>query len=209
MPGLDDGGEVRVLRAPRRTTVPSDGQPHRVAVSSFEGPAELELVCTPELSPLVSLVARFDNLGQEPLLAGPVDLVRDSGFVGRAQLKYAGVKERVKLSFGSEDSLRVVRDRLDKPDESRLTGRRTTHCEVKLFVSNTGPKAEKVALEERILVSEVKEVEVRLLPKETRPAPANVSKDGIVRFELSVPPHEQQKVELVYEISAAGKVAGL
>ncbi|MHB8872326.1 MAG: mucoidy inhibitor MuiA family protein [Myxococcaceae bacterium] len=209
MPGLDDGGEVRVLGAPQRASVPSDGQPHRVALSAFEAPAQDELLCAPELSALVSRVARFDNLGKQPLLAGPVDLVRDSGFIGRSQLKFAAVGERVKLSFGSEDSLRVVRDVQEKQDESRLTGRRTTRREVKLFVSNTSGTAQSVALEERLLVSEVKEVEVKVLPKETRPSPASVSKEGIARFELAVPPHGQQRVDFVYEISAASKVAGI
>ena len=209
MPGLDDGGEVRVLEAPQRSSVPSDGQPHRVALSAFEAAAQEELVCAPEKSPLVSRVARFDNLGKQPLLAGPVDLVRDSGFVGRSQLKFAAVGETVKLSFGSEDALRVVRDLLEKQDESRLTGRRTTRSDVTLFVSNAGGKTEKLALEERILVSEVKEVEVKVLAKDTRPPPASVSKEGIVRFELTVPPRAQQKVEFAYEVSKAAKVAGI
>ena len=68
---------------------------------------------------------------------------------------------------------------------------------------------ERLAIEERILVSEVKEVEVKLVAKDTRPAPSSVSKEGILRFELAVPPHEQQKVEFAYEISAAANVAGL
>jgi uncharacterized protein (TIGR02231 family) len=209
MPGLDDGGEVRVLSAAQKTSVPCDGQPHRVAISAFEAPAQEELCCAPEKSPLVSLLARFDNTGKQPLLAGPVDLVRDSGFIGRSQLSFAAVGERVKLSFGSEDALRVVRDVVEKEDLSRLTGRRTTRREVKLFVSNTGGKPEKVALEERILVSEVKEIEVKVLAKDTRPAPASVSKEGIVRFELALPARAQATVELTYEISKAAKVAGI
>src|SRR5439155_21982376 len=78
MPGLDDGGEVRVLVAPQKATVPSDGQPHRVGLSSFEAKAKVDRLCAPEISPLVSLVARFDNAGAHVLLAGPVDLVRQS-----------------------------------------------------------------------------------------------------------------------------------
>ncbi|MBS1153821.1 MAG: hypothetical protein H6Q89_5519, partial [Myxococcaceae bacterium] len=109
LPGLDDGGETRLLKAPAKVTVPSDGQPHRIPLSSFETPARLERSCAPELTPLISLVARFANAGPHVLLAGPVDLLRQSGFVGRAQLKFAGQSETVALSFGSEDGLRVVR----------------------------------------------------------------------------------------------------
>ena len=155
-------------------------------------------------------MARFDNAGRQPLLAGPVDLVRDSGFVGRSQLKFAAVGERVKLSFGSEDALRVVRDVIEKQDESRLTGRRTTRREVRLFVSNTGGRAEKVAIEERMLVSEVKEVEVKA-PAQGHPPGAGLRLEGRHRALRAgaCPRASRQKVELAYEISAAAKVAGI
>jgi uncharacterized protein (TIGR02231 family) len=209
MPGLDDGGEVQVLSSPAKATVPADGQPHRVPLSSFESAAATELACAPELSPLVSLVATFPNRGRHVLLAGPVDLVRGNGFVGRTLLKFAAVGEAVKLSFGSEDNLRAVREVHEKRDESRITGRRTTQRTVRLFLSNASGQACQVALDERILVSEVKEVEVTLLAKETVPAPREVSRDGIVRFLLDLPPRAQERVTLAYEISASGKVAGL
>jgi uncharacterized protein (TIGR02231 family) len=209
MPGIDDGGQVQLLSVPGKASVPSDGQPHRVFLSAFDAPAKTELLCAPELSPLVSLVARFENRGKHVLLAGPVDLIRHSGFVGRAQLKFAAIGEGVKLAFGSEDHLRVGRDVLSEQDENRLTRRRKIHRTVKLFVSNAGGAPARLALEERILVSEVKEVEISLLPRECSPVPSGPSKDGILRFELQLPARSQQEVKLAYEISAAAKVEGL
>jgi uncharacterized protein (TIGR02231 family) len=209
LPGLDDAGEVRVLVAPRKVTVPPDGQAHRVPLGAFEAPAATRLFCAPERSPLVSLVATFENRGQHVLLAGPVDLVRESGFVGRSQLKFAAVGEQIRLSFGSEDHLRVTRQELQRREESRLTGRRTTEKTVKLFVSNAGTDRVKLEVEERIPVSEVKEVEVALRPKDTSPQPVEVTRDGIVRFQLELPPREHVELKLGYDVSAAAKVVGL
>ena len=115
----------------------------------------------------------------------------------------------MKLSFGSEDHLRVARDETRREEESRLTGRRTIQRAVKLFVSNAGAEAVKLALEERLPVSEVKEVEVSLRAKDTRPAPAEVTRDGIVRFLLELPPRDHREVTLAYDVSASAKVAGL
>lgn len=209
LPGLDDGGEALTLKAPHRVSVPSDGAPHRVPLFQFTAPAESELLGTPEHSSLVHRVARFDNRGPAVLLAGPVDLVRTSGYVGRAQLKFTGLGERLKLGFGSEDTLRIARLVDSKEDTQRLTGRRTRTHLIKLFLSNTGPRPEKVVLEERMPVSEVEAVEVKLLAEQTRPAPTKVSEEGIVRFELAAPPRSQQELAFTYSVSSSSKVAGL
>ena len=209
LPGLDDGGEAVLLSAAARASIPSDGQPHRVPLSFFEAKAVVERVCPAELTPAVSVVARFPNAGKHVLLAGPVDLLRTSGFIGRGQLKFAGVGETVVLSFGSEDGMRVVRRLEQKTEEARLTGRRTTRNAVKLFVSNASDVAARVVLEERVPVSEVKEVEVQVLVKDCKPAPGPVSKDGIARIELQCEPGATREVDFVWELSAAAKVAGL
>ncbi|ADO72041.1 DUF4139 domain-containing protein [Stigmatella aurantiaca] len=209
MPGLDDGGEALTLKASHRVTLPSDGAPHRVPLFQFTAPATSELVGTPEHSPLVHRVARFENKGTSVLLAGPVELVRTSGYVGRAQLAFAGVGERVKLGFGSEDALRISRQVETKQDTNRLTGRRVRTHFVKLFLSNTGHQPEKIAIEERMPVSEVEAVEIELLKDKTKPAPVKVSQDGIVRFELSAPPRSQQTLDFTYAVSSSSKVAGL
>ena len=209
LPGLDDGGEALTLSAPHRVTVPSDGEPHRVSLFRFTAPATSELVGTPEHSPLVHRVARFDNRGPAVLLAGPVALLRTSGYVGRAQLPFTGVGERLKLGFGSEDTLRIARLVDSKQDVQRLTGRRTRTHQVKLFVSNTGTRPERLVLEERMPVSEVEAVEVKLLAEQTKPAPAKVSEEGIVRFELAAPPLSQQELAFAYSVASSSKVAGL
>lgn len=209
LPGLDDGGEARLLEAQGKVSVPSDGQPHRIPLSSFEAKAELERVCPAELTQSVSLVARFPNAGGQVLLAGPVDLVRQSGFVGRSQLKFAAPGETLKLSFGSEDGLRVERVQEEKLDESRLTGRRTTVRTVTHFVSNASLAAARVVIEERVPVSEVKEVEVQVLTRACSPAPAAVSKEGVARIELELPANGTKKATFAWELQAAGKVAGV
>ncbi|MCY1030712.1 mucoidy inhibitor MuiA family protein [Corallococcus sp. BB11-1] len=209
LPGMDDGGEPVTLASPHKATVPSDGEAHRVALFTFASPAGSELVACPEQSPLVHRVARFDNTGPAVLLAGPVDLMRDQGYVGRAQLKFAGRGERVKLGFGSEDSLRVSRQ-VDVGEEvARITGRRTRTQRVKLFVSNMGAKPADLAVEERMPVSEVEAVEVALLKDATKPAPTQVSEEGIVRFQLNLPPRSRQTVAFGFTLTSAAKVSGL
>ncbi len=209
MPGLDDGGEARLLVFAGKATIASDGQAHTLPLTHFEAPATVERVCPAELSSLVFTVARFANTSGQPLLAGPVDLIRQAGFVGRGALPFTAPNEVVKLSFGSEDGVQVTRVADEKRDEARLTGRKTTKKIVTLHVSNASSRALDLGIDERIVVSEVKEVEVRVLTKECTPAPTTVSADGIARLNVSLPPNGTKTVTFTWELSAASKVAGV
>lgn len=209
MPGLDDGGETRLLSAAGATTINGDGQPHRVALFTFGAKAVVERVCPAELTSLVFVLSRFTNSSGQVLLAGPVDLIRDSGLVGRAQLKFAAPGETVKLSFGNEDGIQVIRDTEEKIEEARLTGRRTTTKKVQLHVSNTRAEPTRLIIEERVPVSEVKEVEIQVLTKDCAPAPSTVTKDGVARIEVDLAANATKTAKFTWEISAAAKVAGV
>ena len=80
---------------------------------------------------------------------------------------------------------------------------------MKLTLSNTGTRPQKVVIEERMPVSEVEAVEVKLLQEQTKSAPAKVIKDGIVCFELAAPPRLQQELAFAYSVATFAKVAGL
>ncbi|WP_062645763.1 mucoidy inhibitor MuiA family protein [Streptomyces maremycinicus] len=213
LPGLDDGDEVRVLNSPAPVSVPSDGRAHRVPLSSFSTTASLEYSCAPELSPLVTQVARFDNRSGHALLAGPVDLIRGSGFTGRGTLDFTAPHAPVELAYGSRDDHRVVRHTEETRDTATLTQRTVVTRTVRLHVSRFSTPGEQgdrvVVLRERIPVSEVSAVEVRLRKEACSPAPDTVDADGIAVWSVPLPPGGRRTVTLVYELSASAKVAGL
>jgi uncharacterized protein (TIGR02231 family) len=216
LPGLHDGGDVRVLSAPDPVSVPSDRRPHRVHVTSFTAPCAVENSCAPELSPLVVTTARLTNTSGHVLLAGPVDLVRGSGFVGRGRLDFAGAGEEFELAFGSEDTFRVVRHTEESRDTTGLAAinqRTVLTRRVRLFVSRLdappGAADREIAVRERIPVSEVSAVEVGLRTEACRPQPDEVDSEGIVRYALTLAPGEHREIDLVYEVTAASSVTGL
>ncbi|MER5865247.1 mucoidy inhibitor MuiA family protein [Kitasatospora sp. NPDC002040] len=214
LPGVDDGGEVRVLHAPAPARVPGDGRPHRVPLTAFTTPASSEYSCAPELSPLVTRVARFTNAAGHALLAGPVDLVLGSGFTGRAELEFTAPGAPAELSFGSSDAYRVVRETEEARSSAGALSTRTVQTRtVRLHLSRfSGPddRADQpVTVRERIPVSEVAAVEVRLRKELCSPAPDELDPDGIVRWQLTLPPGGRRTVTLVYEVTATAKVAGL
>ncbi|MFS0691380.1 mucoidy inhibitor MuiA family protein [Streptomyces nitrosporeus] len=213
LPGVDDGGEARVLRSPVPVSVPGDGRAHRVPLSAFTTAAPGEYTCSPELSPLVTQVVRFDNLSGHALLAGPVHLVRGSGFSGRGTLDFTAPGAPGELAFGSRDDYRVVRETEETRDTTRLTRRTVVTRTVRLHLSRFSAPGEhddrEVVLRERIPVSEVSAVEVRLREEACSPAPGAVDAEGIVRWDVTLPPGGHRTVTLVYELTAGSEVTGL
>lgn len=216
LPGLHDGGDVRVLAAPHPVSVPSDHRPHRVHLTSFTAPCTVENSAAPELSPLVVTTARLTNTSGHVLLAGPVDLVRGSGFVGRGTLDFAGAGEEFEVAFGSEDTFRVVRHTEESRDTTGLAAinqRTVLTRRVRLFVSRLdaqpGAPEREITVRERIPVSEVSAVEVGLRTADCSPPPDSLDAEGIARYALRLAPGEHREIALVYEITAAGSVTGL
>lgn len=209
VPGVDDGGEVRLLVAPGPVTLPSDGRAHRIRLGAATLPARTGYLAVPELSELVSQVVRFRNDTGQVLLSGPVDLVRGSGFVGRGELRFTAVGAPGELSFGSEDTFRVVRSTEESRDTTTLTGRTVITRTVTLSVSRFAPAGSApltVSVKERIPVSELAAVEVRLDKERCSPPPDETDAEGVVRYELTLGPDERRTLLLGYEISAARSV---
>ncbi|MBD0707841.1 MULTISPECIES: DUF4139 domain-containing protein [unclassified Streptomyces] len=213
LPGVDDGGEARVLHAPVPVSVRSDGRAHRVPVSSFTTPAGVEFAASPELSPLVTRVVRGDNRSGHALLAGPVDLVRGSGFTGRGTLGFTAPGAPFELAFGGDDDHRVVRETEESRDTTGLAQRTVVTRTVRLHVSRFSAPGEDgdrtLVLRERIPVSEVSAVEVRVRAEVCSPVPDAVDAEGVVRWDVTLPPGGRRTVTLVYEVSASARVAGL
>ncbi|MFD9407940.1 mucoidy inhibitor MuiA family protein [Streptomyces sp. NPDC059989] len=213
LPGVDDGGEARVLSSPAPVSVPGDGRAHRVPLSVFTTAASSEYACSPELSPLVTQVVRFDNVSGHALLAGPVDLVRGSGFSGRGTLDFTAPGAPVELAFGSCDDHGVVRQAEESRDAAGIMQRTVVTRTVRLHLSRFSAPGEHgdrvVVLRERIPVSEVSAVEVRLRKDACSPMPGEVDAEGIARWDIALPPGGRRTVTLVYELSASSKVAGL
>ncbi len=208
LPGVDDGGETRLLGASIRATIPADGRLYRVPIFGFDGPADVDRISRPEKGPHVHLRSRQPNGAKHPILAGPVELLRDSGYVGRGTVEFVAPGERFAIGWGPEDALRVKRTVQERRDTTRLTGKQTVIRTVELYLSNLDDVPATFRLEERVPVSEIENVSIQVEEKETIP-PARPDDQGIVGWNVALTPHGTQKIKLVYRITASSDVRGL
>jgi uncharacterized protein (TIGR02231 family) len=221
--GIDDGGLGLALRTPARCTVRSDGRPHRVALHSFAADAEVALLAIPLHSPLCHVRARFTVPAATPILAGPVDLLRSSGFIGRGAVELVNPGERAELGFGSEAEVRVHREQREEAEEGwSLTGAQSKLVRVVIRLSNLGSQPREVTVCDRVPVSEIEQVvvtvsgpEAFLLERERRPGEEAIEQitartidaHGLVTWQVPLPPRSRAAVTLEYRVKTQRGVA--
>lgn len=224
VPGIDDGGLGVTLTA-AKTTVKKDGMPHRVPVGGFTAPTQLSLVAIPLRSPWVHLRARIVNAGTQPLLAGPVDLIMASGYVGRAEVGFVAAGEKFHLGFGPEADVRVHRTETRERDEAGLLGGSNVQTvRVAVRLSNLGTERREINVTERIPISEVEQVDVQiaspdayLLGTDDQPGGEEITQvtaramdeRGLVTWGVELPPLGRRAVTLEYRIKSHRGVAGV
>jgi uncharacterized protein (TIGR02231 family) len=201
LPGVDDGGDPVSLKAQHPTSVASHGRPCRVPIGRSQAPATIERVVMGERVPAALLRCTSTNRAEHPLLAGPVDLVADSGRVGRTELGFVGPGERLELGFGPDPDMRVFRraERVEQ-DKGALSRWQKTEHTVEIKLSNLGAESRRLLVVERIPVSELEQVRVELDPKRSTGG-ATSDQDGFLRWERTLPAGSTDRVELAYTVS--------
>jgi hypothetical protein len=224
VPGIDDGGLGLVLTAPK-ATIKADGAPHRVPVGGFAAPAQLSLVAIPLRSPWVHLRARIANTSPQPLLAGPVDLIMASGYVGRAEIGFVAAGEKFHIGFGPEADIRVHRQETTEREEAGLLGGwNVSKVRVAVRLSNLGGQRREVVVTERIPISELEQVDVQASPPDgyllgtddhpggeeiTQVTARSIDDRGMVTWSVELPPLGRRAVTLEYRVKTQRGVAGI
>jgi uncharacterized protein (TIGR02231 family) len=203
--GVDDGGEVRTFTAPERVTVATGGRPVFVALESWEVEVKAEWRCYPERSSQVALQTRQPNGGTRPILAGPVDLFRKNGAVGRGEVGLVPPGEPFTLGWGSHDGLWVSRREDHRMERSRLTGHQTHQFNIELRVSHLGDHRADFRIRERLPVSELPQVKIPT-PSARPPFDMGPDRDGFCDWLVLLEPNSQQTLKLSYSIEAPSSV---
>ncbi|HVH98664.1 MAG TPA: DUF4139 domain-containing protein, partial [Enhygromyxa sp.] len=207
LPGIDDGGEALGLRGRVKATVPSDGRPYRVPIFQFETPAETALICMPERVEAVMLRSRQVNAAEHPLLAGPVDLIRNSGMVGRTSILFIAPGERFELGWGPDPALRVSRTVEALEHERKIMSSWTRKPRrVRVLLSNLAPTPATIEVTERMAVSEVAKVEVELIEATHR---ETADDDGFVTWTAELKGFGHEQLELTWVLVVHDDVVGL
>lgn len=210
VPGIDDAGDAVNLRGLTRARIPSNGQPLRIELFSFRTSALVERVLLAEMCPDVVVKSTHKNESTFPILAGPVDLIREAGLIGRGSTLYVAAGENFTLGWGPDPLLRAQR-RKDKKEEKKddlLGGWFRVDHSVTVTVSNLSLETCPIRVTERVPVSELKQVEVVVDSKETSEGLAPDA-NGFVTWQVDIGPRGRKELRLGYAVRRRKEVVGI
>jgi uncharacterized protein (TIGR02231 family) len=198
---VEDQGLSSQLSAPDRADVPGDGSAVQVRLSSGRLPANELLVARPNLRPQAFRVLRVLNASPIPLLPGTVAIHTGAGYVGHASLSFVPSGGPFDLTLGIDPRIRIART---VRQEAQRAGRRIDYG-YSFQATNPGREPLLLEISDRIPVSELEEVEVRV-DDGTTPGYQLARDDGILTWKTELPAGGSRTVELRYHLDVGGEV---
>jgi len=166
-------------------------------------------VCMPELDESLFFQTTQTHRGPHPLLAGPVDLIRDSGFVGRTSVMYIAPGEKFELGWGPDPELRVhrVKSTLDVKEKALSSWAHVGH-KLAVHLSNLGAREKTITLKERVPVSEIDKVRIVVAERETSEG-RTPDTDGFLSWEVTLEGARRKTIQVGYTVKQHKAVTGV
>lgn len=176
--------------------VRSDGRPVRVRIGQVDLPSIPQIVAAPELSLSASHTVELTNNGRQPLLPGRVSLYNAGAFLGTTDIKFVAEGEKFTVLMGVADRIKLARV-LDRRNSSLVSGgeRKRMQVAFDLAVENLGAEPVQVKLQDRVPVSENKEIRVSGVDIEPTGKPDD---KGLLTWNLTLGAGEKKAFRIAY-----------
>jgi uncharacterized protein (TIGR02231 family) len=196
---------------PNRVSLASDGREITLGLSTLKLPARQQVRVVPRQEKFAVLTAQAER-PSGVWLSGNVQLYRDGAYVGAAHWN-TQASDKLALSFGRDELVRVTVDRADQQSGSRgLLAQRGEHQVADVFtISSLHKKPIDLLVLEAAPVSASEEVKVK---QSFAPQPGILAwqqRQGVVGWEKTLAPSETMKISVGYTITypKEGTVSGM
>jgi uncharacterized protein (TIGR02231 family) len=193
-----------LFKIPGRVSLSASEGTKALRISSAAIAPDLVVRSAPVIDPTAFLEASFKQNEDAPLLPGQVAIYRDGNFVGRGQMKSASKDETVRLGFGADDKVKIERTVVTRNEGSAgliVTTSKTDERSFKTTVRNGHDFPIRVAIEDRLPVSENEEIQVEMLSSTTTPTATNLrDKRGVLEWAFDAKPGEVKDINLAWRV---------
>jgi uncharacterized protein (TIGR02231 family) len=199
----DTVGFQAVYRIPGRVSVAASEGAKSFRISSAVIMPDLVVRAAPALDATGFLEANFKHTEEAPLLPGRVAIYRDGIYVGRGQMAMTAKDENVRLGFGADDNVKIVRSTVRQTEGSAgiINSAKTERREYKTLIRNGHDTPVRIVIEDQVPVSEIDEIKVELLPSTTPPAEKDVrNRRGVMAWSVDVAPGEAKEIRIGWRV---------
>ncbi|GMQ25310.1 DUF4139 domain-containing protein [Algoriphagus sp. oki45] len=179
-------------------SIKTNGERTLVDLKNYEIPANYRYTAIPKLDKDAFLLAEITDWSQYSLLEGESNLYFEEGFVGRSILNAAALQDTLQISMGRDRSIVMQREKVDQFSKKRTIGSNITESRgYEINLKNNKSQPVTLLLKDQIPVSVNSNITVT--SGELRGGKLD-PQSGIITWEISLAPGEQQKVSFQYEV---------
>jgi uncharacterized protein (TIGR02231 family) len=193
-----------VFKIPGRVSVGASEGAKSLYISAATISPDLVVRSVPVIDPTAFLEASFIQSEDAPLLPGRMSIYRDGVFVGRGQMAAASKEEKVRLGFGADDKVKIVRSVVKRNEGSAgliVTTSKTDERSFKTVIRNGHDFPIRVAIEDQLPVSENEDIQVEMLSSTTPPTTTNLrDKRGVLEWAVEVAPADAKEIAFAWRV---------
>ncbi|RXG13398.1 putative protein (TIGR02231 family) [Leeuwenhoekiella aestuarii] len=182
----------------KRYTIVSNADITTIEIDKFDLPASYQHYAAPELNENVFLTATVTDWERYDLLQGEANIYFEGSYAGKTAISPLATTDSLEISLGIDPNIIVKREKKDNfKSKSFLGGTRVVAKAYEISIRNTKSSAVNLVLEDRIPVSQNKDIKVS--DQETADA-AYDEKTGILKWKLELAPKASVTKNFSYEV---------
>jgi uncharacterized protein (TIGR02231 family) len=193
-----EGASV-TFKLAQRVSIPSDGTPRKVTVSTLELKPRLDYICIAKLAEAAYRRARITNGSEYLLLPGTANLFVEGDYVGNFALDKVSPREEFELTLGVDDRIFVKRElKAQNVDKTFIGDRRRMRIGYEIEIRNMRTTKVDVELHDQLPVSRHEQIKVKL--ESTDPKPSEQTELNELSWNLSLAPNDKRFVRFDFTI---------
>jgi uncharacterized protein (TIGR02231 family) len=194
----EERGATVEFEIPAVYSVKSDGKPVRMFISDISLAARKRFTSVPSVSLSTYVSGIMTNVSAFPLLPGIVEIYKEGSFTGKSKLGFVASQEKMELTMGLEERIKVTRSLDIKKSSTTVFGnRKVMKIGFNIEVQNFLDTPVSILVSDQLPVPEndtIKVKNVNITPQQTR------IEKGIISWDLPLNPQEKKNIYFEFEV---------
>lgn len=179
-------------------TIPSDNKEYSVYLTSMNLESTKEYYCLPKKSLSAYRIAKIKNNADLKLLNASANIYFDGTYLGKTFINTDNVKEDIKISLGTDETIIVDRDLLKQFEEEKFLSSDVERTYAfKNIIRNNKKEELKITVEDLIPVSQNEDIKVKVV--EVSDAEFDEA-NGLAKWQLVIQPGQSAEVKTIYKV---------
>jgi len=196
---VTQGTTSSTFAIPRRSTIQSDGKPHKVTIAIIDLDAQFSYTVIPQLSRTAYLRAIAQNTSTYEFLEGQMAVFIDNNFIANSKVKKTNPSEELSLFLGVDNGINVEfkEEQINQSAKGLISKSKKIHFTHTTSIKNTKAEDVDVSLFTQLPLSSEDKIIVTLVKPNLKEESslAILNKFNNIRWSLSLKAGDQKQIQ--------------